>query len=120
MDVNSSEIKAYVNLDEGMGRVRGNKKLYKRMLGMYLAGKEFEMLETALAEGNLTAAADVAHAIKGMTGNLSLTAVFNLSTQMMMELRTGAYNKELHDSFKDACEKTTTILDYVINEHLKD
>ena len=30
------ERKKYVDLDAGLGRVRGNKKIFKRMLGLYL------------------------------------------------------------------------------------
>ena len=80
----------YVNLDEGLSRVRGNAGLYKRMLGMFANSKEFNAFEEALDAQDWHRAAEVAHAIKGMTGNLSLTAVFEASTQLMVTLRNGA------------------------------
>ena len=117
MDVNSNEVMAYVNLAEGMGRVRNNAKLFKRMLGMYLAGKEFAQMDDALAGGQLVEAADAAHAIKGMSGNLGLTAVFETSTKMMNELRGGNFDQASYASYKDACVKTREIVEYLVNVH---
>ncbi len=96
----------YVDMESALARVRGNKKLYRRMLGLFLDGKEFSALEEALAQGDWAKAGDVAHAIKGITGNLSLPALFETSTQLMAELRQGPAARETIDSYRDAYEKT--------------
>ena len=43
------DYKKFIDLDTGLGRIRGNKKLYKRMLGMFAASEEFGKLEIGRA-----------------------------------------------------------------------
>ena len=78
-----------MDVEAALGRIRGNKVLYNKMLQMFLQGKDFESLEESLAGDDYVRAGEVAHAIKGVTGNLSLTALFEVSTQLMNELRHG-------------------------------
>jgi HPt (histidine-containing phosphotransfer) domain-containing protein len=108
MDAN--EKKLYVNEAEGMARLRNNANLYKRMLGLFVKSPEFAAFEEAYAAGDITRAGEVAHAIKGSSGNLSLTRVFELTNQMMLEMRQGVDNKELVAEYRDALEKTLTII----------
>lgn len=96
----------YVNSAEGLARVRGNATLYKRMLGMFVGSTEFAALEEALAAGDWARGADVAHAIKGMTGNLSLTAIFDASTELMLQLRQGAPDEALLAHYRAVLEET--------------
>ncbi len=84
------EINRFVDMDGALARMRGNKKLYRRMLGMFLASEEFAALEAALASGDYARAADVSHAIKGMVGNLSMPALFEASTLLNAQLKSGA------------------------------
>jgi len=107
---------ACINVKEGLSRVRDNKKLYKRMLGMFLDNGEFTALEEYLAQKDFEKAADSAHAIKGMTGNLSLTAVFDMSTQMMTDLRHGITSDESEAAFREAYAKTRAYVEEVIAE----
>lgn len=96
----------YINLEEGLKRVRGNKALYARMLSLFLANKEMEMLEEKLAGGDLEGAAAVAHAIKGMTGNLSLTALFTASTALLESLGAGRREEDQLARYREAAQKT--------------
>ena len=66
-------VNEYIDTAEGLARIRGNEKIYARMLGLFQQSEEFGKFEEAIASGDMNAAADVAHAIKGMTGNLSLS-----------------------------------------------
>ena len=97
---------AYMNIDEALARVRGNKKLYKRMLQMFLQSAELPALEEAFAAQDYPRAAELAHAIKGMTGNLSLTCLFDISVQLMGQLREGAPDPVAVELYHDALEKT--------------
>ncbi|MDR1605005.1 MAG: Hpt domain-containing protein [Gracilibacteraceae bacterium] len=94
-----------INTDSGLQRLRGNKKLYRRMLQMFLDGPECGRLEDALA-GADPAAADAAHTVKGMAGNLSLDALFETSTILMNELRTGATAPAAAAAYRDALAQT--------------
>ena len=96
----------YINLEEGLSRIRGNKALYARMLGMFLDNKEAGMLEESLAGGDLAGAGHIAHAIKWMTGNLSLTLLFETSTALMESLHEGKRDEAIISAYRDALEKT--------------
>lgn len=96
----------YINIDEALSRIRGNKKLYRRMLTLFDNSEEFDKLEALLQEGDYPKAGDVAHAIKGMTGNLSMTALFEASTRLMNELRQSIYDESSIADYRDALKKT--------------
>ena len=86
-------VNEYIDTVSGLARIRGNEKIYARMLGLFQQSEEFDKFEAAMAAGDMNAAADVAHAIKGMSGNLSLTKVFDLSADLMNQLRGGTYDE---------------------------
>lgn len=90
---------SYINLETGLGRVRGNKKIYARMLDLFLKSEEFAQMEQALAEGDVERSADLAHAVKGMTGNLALDALFEVSTSLMGQLREGVIDEPTVQDF---------------------
>lgn len=106
----------YIDLDAALARIRGNKKLYRRMLGLFLQSTEFDALEESLAQGDLAKAGEYAHSIKGMTGNLTLTAVFELSTQLMNQLRAGTRDEQTIAAYRDALEKTRMYVSEVLPE----
>ena len=105
-----------VNMKEGLGRVRDNKKLFRRMLGLFLESGEFASLEEYLVQADYEKAADAAHAIKGMTGNLSLTELFRISAKMMDELRQGVASEELIAEFRVAYSQTRLHVEEIMQE----
>ena len=106
----------YINLDEALGRVRGNKKLYRRMLGLFLASEEFTALEEHLLQQDYAKAADVAHGIKGMTGNLSLSQLFKTSTHLMDILRQGAPDEQSLADYREAYTNTKSCVEALLQE----
>ena len=105
-----------INISEGLARVRDNKTLYKRMLGMFLDSDELTALQAYLAEKDYEKAGESAHAIKGMTGNLALTALFTTSARLMDELREGAASAEAETEFEAAYKQTKVYVAEVIQE----
>jgi HPt (histidine-containing phosphotransfer) domain-containing protein len=95
-----------LNLEEGLSRVRGNKKLFRRMLSLFDASEEFQKLQALLDAKDYPQAGDVAHTIKGMVGNLSMTALFETSTVLMNELRQGVYDDAHIAQYQDALDQT--------------
>ena len=85
----SSELKKYINIDEGLARLQGNKTLFKRILTIFSASDAMDRLEAEFNSGNLAKAGEIAHEIKGMTGNLSLTTLYTDSADLMVILRSG-------------------------------
>jgi HPt (histidine-containing phosphotransfer) domain-containing protein len=75
------------NVEEGLGRCMNNEAFYLRLVGKVLDDASFGKLETALAAGDLTAAFEAAHALKGVLGNLSLTPIFEPASRLTELLR---------------------------------
>jgi len=104
----------YMNMETGLARVRGNVKLYKRMLGLFVASDEFAKLEEAIANKDATAAADIAHAIKGMTGNLSLDDIFHISEDLMHKFRANEFDEDSISRYRESLKITFEILEDAI------
>ena len=76
------------NTNEGLQRCMNKEDFYLRMVKKVPGDANFQKLYDAMAVGDLAAAFDAAHAIKGATGNLSLLPIFNPVSEMTELLRT--------------------------------
>lgn len=113
-NISQEEIAKYVDLDSGLGRVRGNKALYKRMLDLFAQSEEYDAFEKALSDNDTTRASEVMHSIKGMSGNLSLTRIYELSSELTNLLRNGTVDQEMIDDYRKALEMTRTCIEEVM------
>ncbi|MCM1135445.1 MAG: hypothetical protein NC400_07695 [Clostridium sp.] len=79
-----------VNVVEGVDRVMGDEPLYEMMLGMFIdtVNENHISLEDFDA-GDTEDLARRVHVLKGMTGNLSLTPVFDGYVEILGLLRGG-------------------------------
>jgi HPt (histidine-containing phosphotransfer) domain-containing protein len=112
----AEDISKYIDLDTALTRVNGKKAMYRKLLGLFLKSPEFTALEEALAAADYAKAAEVAHGIKGMTGNLALTEVFNTSTELMLELKKGVCDAVLVENYRAALEGTRASVTSLIAE----
>ena len=91
----------HVDVEGALARVRGNKQLYRKMLGMFLDSEEVTALEHYLAAADYSRAAIAAHGIKGVAGNLSMLSLFEKITELMLQLQQEAPDpktvKEYHE-----------------------
>ena len=70
-------LKAYgADTQEGLKRCMNNESFYLRMVKMIPGDPNFQKLYDAIEAGDLTAAFEAAHAVKGASGNLSLTPIY--------------------------------------------
>ncbi len=76
-----------VDTKEGLARCMNNEGFYLKMVKMGLTDAHFEALEKAIAEDNITEAYEAAHALKGSTGNLGITPLYNPLNRMTQMLR---------------------------------
>lgn len=97
------------NTAEGLGRCFGNEALYLRLVDTIPSEQNFEKLEKSIGEGNLDAAFEAAHALKGVLGNLSLTPLYTPMVEITELLR----NK----SEADYAQKVASVLE--LKEQLK-
>jgi len=75
--------------DEGLGRCLNNEAMYLRLVNMALDDPNVEKLKAAVEAGDKKAAFEAAHSIKGVMGNLSITPLFTVSSEMTELLRAG-------------------------------
>ena len=72
------QLKEYgANTDEGVQRCFGNQEFYLKLVKMMPPDGNFERLYAAVDSGDLDQAFGAAHALKGATGNLSLTPLYD-------------------------------------------
>ena len=85
----------YVDAAEGIGRIGGNKALFLRLLDTFAKDASWDKLNSFLESGNLPEAAAAAHAIKGMTANLSMKALSAKAAELETVLKSGVTDDAL-------------------------
>ena len=81
-------LEAYgANIKEGLQRCLNNESFYMRMVKMIPGDPNFQKLYDSIDAGNLDAAFEAAHALKGSSGNLSLTPIYGPVTEITELLR---------------------------------
>ncbi|MBR0385249.1 MAG: Hpt domain-containing protein [Erysipelotrichaceae bacterium] len=89
--------------DEGIGRCVGSEQLYLQLMPMVINEPNFEALSKAVEEGDLTKAFEAAHALKGVLGNLSLTPLYEMASEITELLR--------HQSEADYAQLVSALLE---------
>lgn len=77
------------NTAEALGRCMNNEQFYFRLLKMSVNDQNFDKLRDAVNAHDLKASFEAAHALKGSLGNLALTPLFNVASEMTELLRSG-------------------------------
>ena len=78
---------AGVDVDQALERMMGSDGLLERLLAKFLEDQNYSGLRAALEEGDTDRAAAAAHTLKGMCGNLSMTALYGLFTRQVDAIR---------------------------------
>ena len=86
-----------MTLQECYGKLHGNYEDAKSRLAMdrliekfmlkFLDDTSMDLLKTSVAEGNIQESFRAAHTLKGVCQNLSLTSLYQVSSQLTEELR---------------------------------
>lgn len=85
------QLKAFgCNVDEGLARCMNNETFYLMLVNKFLASTDLTKLKSALDNGDLDTAFAEAHNLKGVCGNLSLTPLFQVLSEMVEPLRARA------------------------------
>ena len=98
------------NVDDGLQRCMGMENFYLEMVELGLSDERFESLGKAIEEKNLDEAFEMAHALKGVIGNLALTPLYDTLCDITEHLR----GKEEMD-YKPAYDKIMEQRDQVMN-----
>jgi HPt (histidine-containing phosphotransfer) domain-containing protein len=104
----------YIDIDSGLRRVAGSAKIYVKILNSFLATEELNKLTANLTAGDIEAAAATAHGIKGMSGNLSLTKLYNKTVEFEAKLKQGVYEPSEKEVFDAIADKTRAYLNMML------
>ncbi|MDR1673987.1 MAG: Hpt domain-containing protein [Oscillospiraceae bacterium] len=107
---------AYINEEEGITRLAGNKDFYYKLLRKVVDSKEISGLKQAIKEKDAVKAAEFAHAIKGVSGNLSLTLLFQQSGILTEALRKGIIDREMCRKFFHCYDKTVSAVKELVSD----
>lgn len=78
-----------VDVDGGLKRINGNEKLYTKLLGSFIKSVNTYQVGVDFDGNDLEEVIEKTHAIKGVSGNLSITPVYESYTKIVDLLRTG-------------------------------
>ena len=74
-------------IDEGLERCMGMESFYLEMIELGLSDERFEKLGAALEKKDYEEAFELAHALKGVIGNLALTPLYDTLCSVTEHLR---------------------------------
>lgn len=80
---------AGINVEEVLGRFMGNEALLERMLKKFLSDPTYSKLQDAADTADAEEGLRAAHTLKGLCGNLSLTALVPMFTRQVELFRAG-------------------------------
>ena len=107
----------YLDFSSGIQRVMNNAKLYVKLLGKFRDDTKFGDLQAAIAAGDLDNALSLAHTIKGVAANLSLSELFKQSLELENQLKDKIADPNQLDILKSVLDATLIEIDKVISEH---
>ncbi len=76
-----------VNTEEGLDQLMGNDALYKKLLGKFVNLMERMEIDPNFDNTNFADIIDKAHAVKGTSGNLFITPVYESYAEIVSLLR---------------------------------
>lgn len=79
--------KSYIDEEDALKRVGGNRELYIKLLGQFIADNHIASLEEALDSGDMETAERAAHTIKGVGANLSLPKLASAALELEMSIK---------------------------------
>ncbi|MBR0031504.1 MAG: Hpt domain-containing protein [Treponema sp.] len=99
------------DVDTGLTRCLGKEDFYIKMVNLGLKDPRFVAIKAELDSKNLTAAFEMAHALKGVVGNLALTPLYEPLEKITNLLRanTDTDYSEIYEEIKNKYEKLLSI-----------
>ena len=100
---------AGIDVADALSRFMGNENMFERFLGKFLQDKNFPALREALEKGDKEAALAASHTLKGVCGNLSMTALFDLLTEQVRLFRADDFEgaKQMMEKITEQYKKVT-------------
>ncbi len=109
------DLKAYgANVEDGLHRCMDNEDFYLKMIDMALEGEnlqKLDSLESKLGEKDMDGAFEMAHALKGVFGNLAITPIYEPLSEIteMLRDKSDADYGDLMDRIKQEMERLKSL-----------
>lgn len=120
MDSGIKEVleKAGIDTDDAMERFMGNEAMYEKYLVRFVGDKTFESLIKAVAEKDWKRAFEATHTLKGTTGTLSISSLFDLFSKQTELFRAGNYENgaAMMDEIKAEYNKIVSAISEIGNK----
>ena len=100
----------YMDIESALKRVGGNETLYKKLLKLFLDENHIDDLCNAIDSGNNEEAGHMAHTIKGVSANLSLTKLRAVTMDIEQRAKGGEDCKEFMPELRTISDKTIEII----------
>jgi len=111
----SEQTGTVMDVEEGLKRLGGNKKLYCKLLKTFLTQPTYGELKAHIESADIEKAQASAHALKGMAANLSLKALYESVAELEAKLKQGSIDDGLMVAVKQINEATTNkINEYIV------
>ncbi len=116
LSIDNQDIKAFVDAESALARIRGNKAVFKALLNSFLKNTQFQQLKDEINAEDFDAAAKSAHALKGITANLSLPAANEMATLLESKLKGGLGVAESLSEMDEIMAKTVSSIETVLSQ----
>ena len=109
------DLKSYVDYDDALARVRGNKRVYKTLLSVFLKDDQVPTLTEQITMGEQENAMHTAHALKGVAANLSLTALYQAALSVELNLKNSSPMEDGLIALENARVNTRRCVEHLLN-----
>lgn len=111
MKLNELESVISIDIKSSLARFGNMESFYVKFLKKFVDDKSFEVLSEGIEQRDIKVISESAHTLKGVTGNLGLTKLFEIS-QELMKAKDLSEEKilALYEELKVEMEKTREIL----------
>jgi len=100
----------YIDLKDGMKRLRGNRTVYKSIMQRFLGNNNMELLKEQIHARNFNEAKKTVHSIKGVSANMSLTAFNKSIVELEQQIKSGSYDD---GTYRDVLDNFNKTIDYI-------
>ena len=98
----------YINEEEALKRLGGNKVLYSKLLKRFVDDLPNHDVSKYIADGDIKNAQAEAHTVKGMAANLSLIAAYEEATKLDSMLKNNTVDPNILQEYEKIIAETVS------------
>ena len=99
------------DIDEGLERLGGDEEFYETLLSGFVQENSMGVLTEAMDAGDYRRAFEAAHGLKGDTGNLSLTPLYEAVCSLVEDLRPAYGGGNIRSCLEDDYAKVVELFE---------